>query len=131
MPRCSRSSPSGRRSRSSTATTRRAAGPRVGWTGCGSSSTRRASPSSTPSSIAKSTPSRDRSRISLMSPDDPTKKGQEFFGMFQKAKEFTEELLKENERLRFKIAHLEAEGGSAPPSADAAVQDLIRRIHEL
>jgi putative methionine-R-sulfoxide reductase with GAF domain len=66
-----------------------------------------------------------------MTHDDPAKKGQEFFGMFQKAKEFTEELLKENERLRFKIAHLEAEGGGSSPSADATVQDLTRRIREL
>ena len=67
-----------------------------------------------------------------MNPDDPAKKSQEFFGMFLKAKEFTEELLKENERLRFKIAHLEAEGGGAPAeSADATVRDLTRRIHEL
>ena len=64
--------------------------------------------------------------------EDPAKKGQEFFGMFQKAKEFTEELLKENERLRFKIARLSAEGGGAPAAnPDAAVQELTRRIHEL
>jgi transcriptional regulator with GAF, ATPase, and Fis domain len=64
--------------------------------------------------------------------DDPARKSQEFFGMFQKAKEFTEELLKENERLRFKIAHLEA-GGVVPgaPDQDAAVRDLQKRIHEL
>jgi transcriptional regulator with GAF, ATPase, and Fis domain len=48
-----------------------------------------------------------------MNPDDPKAKGQEFFGMFAQAKEFTEELLKENERLRFKIAHLEKEDGLA------------------
>ena len=65
-----------------------------------------------------------------MNPDDPAKKSQEFFGMFLKAKEFTEELLKENERLRFKIAHLEAEGG-AGESGDATVRDLNRRIREL
>jgi putative methionine-R-sulfoxide reductase with GAF domain len=66
-----------------------------------------------------------------MNPDDPAKKSQEFFGMFLKAKEFTEELLKENERLRFKIAHLEAEGGKPAESADATVKDLTRRIREL
>jgi len=63
--------------------------------------------------------------------DDPAKKSQDFFGMFSKAKEFTEELLKENERLRFKIAHLEAEGGTPGATGDAAVKDLTRRIHEL
>ena len=64
--------------------------------------------------------------------DDPAKKSQEFFGMFLKAKEFTEELLKENERLRFKVAHLQAEGGgSAPVSSDDAVRGLQQRISEL
>jgi len=66
-----------------------------------------------------------------MNPDDPAKKSQEFFGMFLKAKEFTEELLKENERLRFKVAHLEAEGGAPAESADATVKELTRRIREL
>jgi len=66
-----------------------------------------------------------------MSPDDPAKKSQEFFGMFTKAKEFTEELLKENERLRFKIAHLEAGGAAPAESADVTVHDLTRRIQEL
>jgi putative methionine-R-sulfoxide reductase with GAF domain len=66
-----------------------------------------------------------------MNPDDPVKKSQEFFGMFSKAKEFTEELLKENERLRFKIAHLTAGGDAPVDSPDATVRDLTRRIHEL
>ena len=63
--------------------------------------------------------------------DDPAKKSQEFFGMFLKAKEFTEELLKENERLRFKIAHLESGGGAQPTSSDERVQTLSKRIKEL
>jgi transcriptional regulator with GAF, ATPase, and Fis domain len=66
-----------------------------------------------------------------MNPDDPSKKSQEFFGMFSKAKEFTEELLKENERLRFKIANLEAGAGAPGQGADATVRDLTRRIHDL
>jgi putative methionine-R-sulfoxide reductase with GAF domain len=48
-----------------------------------------------------------------MNPDDPKGKGQEFFGMLAQSKEFTEELLKENERLRFKIASLEKADGLA------------------
>lgn len=63
--------------------------------------------------------------------DDPAKKSQEFFGMFLKAKEFTEELLKENERLRFKIAHLESGGALSPATGDERVQSLTRRIKEL
>ncbi|HET7747682.1 MAG TPA: GAF domain-containing protein, partial [Vicinamibacteria bacterium] len=63
-----------------------------------------------------------------MNPDDPNRKSQEFFSMFLKAKEFTEELLKENERLRFKIASLET---GAPPAADDRVKDLNKRVREL
>lgn len=59
--------------------------------------------------------------------EDPTKKSQEFFGMFMKAKEFTEELLKENERLRFKIASLE----SGPGTGGASEERLAKRIREL
>jgi nitrate/nitrite-specific signal transduction histidine kinase len=65
-----------------------------------------------------------------MSSDDPNRKGQEFFQMFLKAKEFTEELLKENERLRFKVAHLEATGGS-PAVAEERVRELGTRVREL
>jgi putative methionine-R-sulfoxide reductase with GAF domain len=61
--------------------------------------------------------------------DDAAKKGQEFFQMFLKAKEFTEELLKENERLRFKIARLETSGGA--PAAPAPDEKLAARVKEL
>jgi putative methionine-R-sulfoxide reductase with GAF domain len=63
-------------------------------------------------------------------PDDPLKKGQDFFQMFSKAKEFTEELLKENERLRYRIAGLEAEGGK-PSAAEERARELSQRIREL
>ncbi len=39
--------------------------------------------------------------------DELTRKGQDILQIVSKAKEFTEELLKENERLRFKVAALE------------------------
>jgi nitrate/nitrite-specific signal transduction histidine kinase len=66
--------------------------------------------------------------------EDPTAKGAEFFQMFLKAKEFTEELLKENERLRFKIARLEST--SAPVSTstgtpDDRVKELSARVRQL
>lgn len=62
-------------------------------------------------------------------PEDPSRKGQEFFQMFLKAKEFTEELLKENERLRFKIASLESGGGAGP--SDERTRELVARIRDL
>ena len=66
--------------------------------------------------------------------EDPTNKGQEFFQMFLKAKEFTEELLKENERLRFKVARLESAGGQAASAAgtpDERVKELAGRVRQL
>ncbi len=63
-----------------------------------------------------------------MSSDDPAHSGHEFFQMFLKAKEFTEELLKENERLRFKVASLESGGAGA---RDDRVQELGGRVREL
>ena len=67
--------------------------------------------------------------------EDPTTKGAEFFQMFLKAKEFTEELLKENERLRFKVARLESASetpASAPAgSPDERVKELSARVRQL
>jgi nitrate/nitrite-specific signal transduction histidine kinase len=61
-------------------------------------------------------------------PEDP-KKGQDFFqGIFNKAKEFTEQLLKENERLRFRIAQLESSGATA---AGPQSNELEQRIKDL
>ena len=57
-----------------------------------------------------------------MSQDELSRKGQDILHIVSKAKEFTEELLKENERLRFKIASLEASGGAQ--KADERVQGL-------
>ncbi len=62
----------------------------------------------------------------MSNPDDP-RKSQDFFSIFTKAKEFTEELLKENERLRFRIAQLES--GPVPAAGDPG--SLQQRIQEL
>ncbi|HXK09814.1 MAG TPA: GAF domain-containing protein [Vicinamibacteria bacterium] len=64
-----------------------------------------------------------------MSTDELSRKGQDILQIVAKAKEFTEELLKENERLRFKIASLEAAGGAQ--AADERVQTLQKRVHGL
>src|SRR4030095_15194435 len=71
-----------------------------------------------------------------MANDDPAKQSAEFFQMFTKAKEFTEEVLKENERLRFKIARLETSGGSAggeerPRELSTRVRDREERRAEM
>jgi len=64
--------------------------------------------------------------------DDPFKKGQEFFQIFIKVREFTEELLKENERLRYKIAHLESAGPTpATGTGDDKTKEFVRKIREL
>jgi transcriptional regulator with GAF, ATPase, and Fis domain len=62
-------------------------------------------------------------------PANPQARTQEFSQMFSKAKEFTEELMKENERLRFKIARLESSASAGSP--DERVQALNDRIREL
>src|SRR5688572_5913368 len=68
----------------------------------------------------------------MSNPEDPFQKGQEFFQIFIKVREFTEELLKENERLRYKIAHLESGGAPTPTGpGDDKTKDLLRRISEL
>ena len=64
-----------------------------------------------------------------MANDDPAKTSQEFFQMFTKAKEFTEEVLKENERLRFKVARLETSGGS--PGGEERARELSVRVRDL
>ncbi len=61
--------------------------------------------------------------------EDASKKSQEFSHMFQQAKEFTEEFLKENERLRFRL--VAQENASAGASADEQSQALRKRILEL
>lgn len=67
--------------------------------------------------------------------DDPPKGGQDFFQIFSQAKEFTEGLLKENERLRFRLAHLESgQEGNAGDELRALrtrVPQLEERLAEL
>src|SRR6266478_3376158 len=64
-----------------------------------------------------------------MSSEDPHRKGQDFLQIVAKAKEFTEELLKENERLRFKIASLETSGATV--GSEERTKELVRRVREL
>ncbi len=64
-----------------------------------------------------------------MSNDELSRKGQDILHIVAKAKEFTEDLLKENERLRFKIASLEAAGGAQ--ATDDRVQALQAKIRDL
>ena len=69
-----------------------------------------------------------------MSNSEDPKKGQDFFQIFLKAKEFTEDLLKENERLRFKVARLESTGTpstGAPAGPDDRVRELSQKLREL
>jgi nitrate/nitrite-specific signal transduction histidine kinase len=64
-----------------------------------------------------------------MADADDVKGTQDFMQMFSKVKDFTDELMKENERLRFKVAALESSlGGPAP---DDKVRDAQQRIREL
>lgn len=65
-----------------------------------------------------------------MSDPDDAKGSQDFSQMFTKVRDFTEEILRENERLRFKVAALESASGAAPVGDERArVQEA--RIREL
>ena len=64
-----------------------------------------------------------------MANDELTRKGQDVLQIVNKAKEFTEEVLKENERLRYKLASLEAAGGGQ--QADDRVQTLEGKVRDL
>jgi len=64
-----------------------------------------------------------------MANDELARKGQDVLQIVTKAKEFTEEVLKENERLRYKIASLEAGGGGQ--AADERVQILQNKVNTL
>ena len=61
-----------------------------------------------------------------MSHDELARKGQDVLQIVSKAKEFTEEVLKENERLRYKIASLESAGGGQP--SDERVTALQQKV---
>jgi putative methionine-R-sulfoxide reductase with GAF domain len=65
----------------------------------------------------------------MADPED-VKGTQDFMNMFSKVKEFTDELMKENERLRFKVAALESRVAGGP-AADQQAGELQLRIHEL
>jgi hypothetical protein len=66
-----------------------------------------------------------------MSNDELTRKGHDVLQIVAKAKEFTEEILKENERLRYKIASLEASGsGQAPDDRVQVLQHKVQTLEE-
>jgi putative methionine-R-sulfoxide reductase with GAF domain len=64
----------------------------------------------------------------MSSSEDP-KRPQDFSQMFSKVKDFTDELMKENERLRYRVAALESAAGGPP--ADERARELTQRIREL
>lgn len=67
-------------------------------------------------------------------PEDLKKERDAFIQQFfKKGAQFTEELLKENERLRERISDLEHENGKlrAHLASDEAIRDLLRKIEEL
>jgi nitrate/nitrite-specific signal transduction histidine kinase len=62
------------------------------------------------------------------------KKGQEFLHLHQRVESFTQELLKENERLRYRVAGLEQENSTltkdAPPQGADELLDKIKALEE-
>jgi hypothetical protein len=58
-------------------------------------------------------------------------RGQEFLQLYRKVEGFTQELLKENERLRFMVASLEQEKQSHPAAAPEDVAQLQGRLQQV
>jgi GAF domain-containing protein len=57
---------------------------------------------------------------------------QEFLQIFKRGAEFTEELLKENERLRFRVAELETRAGAGGGASDQGlVRELVDKVQRL
>jgi putative methionine-R-sulfoxide reductase with GAF domain len=76
-----------------------------------------------------------KGRASPSDPPEDLKKERDAFiqQFFRKGAQLTEEVLKENERLRERIAELEGENGRmrAHLASDEAIRDLLRKIEEL
>ncbi|WP_437929740.1 GAF domain-containing protein [Sorangium sp. So ce291] len=75
-----------------------------------------------------------KGRPSDRPPEDLKKERDAFIQQFfRKGAQLTEELLRENERLRDKITELESENGKlrAHLASDSAIRDLLRKIEEL
>jgi hypothetical protein len=77
----------------------------------------------------------DKRRQSSDRPPEDLKKERDAFiqQFFKKGAQFTEELLKENERLRESISQLEGENGELRThlASDEAIRDLLRKIEDL
>lgn len=69
-----------------------------------------------------------------MSNDDVHGKAEKFFELFNKGKEFTEELLQENRRLRYRLAALEsgaeAPGGGTPKDEVEQLRHKVSQLQE-
>ena len=63
--------------------------------------------------------------------DSLVEKKEEFLQIFKKGAEFTQELLKENERLRYKLAQLEEGGGSSSAGSLGSDEKLLEKIEDL
>lgn len=60
-------------------------------------------------------------------------RAEEFLQIFKKGAEFTQDLLRENERLRYRVLQLENAGSNAssPLAGEEKYQELVRRVAEL
>jgi len=57
-------------------------------------------------------------------------KAEKFLEIFSKGKEFTEELLRENQRLRYRVAALETESGASPEELDKLREQISQLVEE-
>ena len=78
----------------------------------------------------------DEQDLSAPASDAITSRKEFIQSIFKRAGEFTDEVLRENERLRFRIAQLEADQPQRPPGSSsgagaAAFRELVARIEDL
>ena len=57
-------------------------------------------------------------------------KAEKFLELFNKGKEFTEELLRENQRLRYHVAELETQHSGLSPNELTQLRELVRQLSD-
>ncbi len=60
---------------------------------------------------------------------DIFERGEEFLEVFRKGQEFTQELLRENERLRYRVVQLEEASKVHPPEGEAVPAEYAAKLH--
>lgn len=63
--------------------------------------------------------------------EDVSRRAEKFLELFNKGKEFTEELLRENQRLRYRLASIEGAAAAMEPPVHEELEKLLKQIEQL